>query len=73
VDGPILDFGCGTGCLTMALRDDLGEHGVTGVDTSRAMLEQFERKAEEWGRVKTAAVEVRTVFKKHNTAQRSTA
>jgi len=57
----------------MALRDDLGEHGVTGVDTSRAMLEQFERKAEEWGRVKTAAVEVRTVFKKHNTAQRSTA
>ncbi|CAN0027274.1 unnamed protein product, partial [Ectocarpus sp. 8 AP-2014] len=37
--------GCGTGCLTMALRDDLGE-SVTGVDTSRAMLEQFDRKAE---------------------------
>lgn len=41
----------------MALRDDLGE-SVTGVDTSRAMLEQFDRKAEGRG-VTTAAVEVR--------------
>lgn len=40
----------------MALRDGLGEK-VTGVDTSRAMLEQFERKAE--GRsLTTAAIEV---------------
>ncbi|CAN0506481.1 unnamed protein product, partial [Ectocarpus sp. 12 AP-2014] len=48
--------GCGTGCLTMALRDDLGE-SVTGVDTSRAMLEQFDRKADGRG-VTTAAVEL---------------
>lgn len=52
-----MDFGCGTGCLTMALRDGLGET-VTGVDTSRAMLEQFDRKAEGKG-VTTVAVEVR--------------
>ncbi|CAB1114906.1 unnamed protein product [Ectocarpus sp. CCAP 1310/34] len=56
LDGPTLDFGCGTGCLTMALRDDLGE-SVTGVDTSRAMLEQFDRKAEGRG-VTTVAVEL---------------
>ncbi|CAN0245091.1 unnamed protein product, partial [Hapterophycus canaliculatus] len=56
LDGPTLDFGCGTGCLTMALRDGLGER-VTGVDTSRAMLEQFDRKAEGRG-VTTVAVEV---------------
>lgn len=40
----------------MALSDDLGE--VTGVDTSRAMLEQFDRKAEGRGGVTTVAVEV---------------
>eukprot|EP00752_Nemacystus_decipiens_P007205 g6449.t1 len=56
VDGTTLDFGCGTGCLTMALRDDLRE--VTGVDTSRAMLEQFDRKAEGRGGVTTVAVEL---------------
>lgn len=56
MDGPTLDFGCGTGCLTMALREDLRE--VTGVDTSRAMLEQFDRKAEGRGGVTTVAVEV---------------
>lgn len=56
MEGPTLDFGCGTGCLTMALRDGLGER-VTGVDTSRAMLEQFDRKAEGHG-VTTVAIEV---------------
>lgn len=40
----------------MALRDGLGEK-VMGVDTSRAMLEQFDRKAEGKG-VTTIAVEV---------------
>lgn len=44
----------------MALRDDLGE-SVTGVDTSRAMLEKFDRKAEGRG-VTTVAVEVRPDF-----------
>ena len=39
----------------MAIRDGLGDK-VTGVDTSRAMLEQFERKAEGQG-VSTVAVE----------------
>lgn len=59
-DDPLLSVcclaGCGTGCLTMALRDDLGEC-VTGVDTSRAMLEKFDRKAEGRG-VTTVAIEV---------------
>ncbi|CAM9853643.1 unnamed protein product [Pylaiella littoralis] len=59
LDGPSLDFGCGTGCLTMALRNGLGDR-VTGVDTSRAMLEQFDRKAaaEGWGGVATVAIEL---------------
>lgn len=41
----------------MAIRAGLGEQ-VTGVDTSRAMLEQFDRKAEGRG-VSTVAIEVR--------------
>lgn len=56
MDGAAMDFGCGTGVLTMAIRDGLGEL-VVGVDTSRAMLEQFDRKAEGRG-VTTVAVEV---------------
>lgn len=39
----------------MALRDQLGE-SIVGVDTSPAMLQQFERKAEGQG-VTTVAVE----------------
>lgn len=41
------------------LRDGgLGEGGVTGVDTSRAMLEKFEKKGEGQG-VTTVATEAR--------------
>lgn len=57
LDGPALEFGCGTGCLTMALRDDLGDK-VTGVDTSRGMLDRFDAKAEGKG-VTTVAIKVR--------------
>lgn len=57
MNGPTLDFGCGTGCLTMALRDGLGGQ-VTAVDTSRAMLEQLDIKAQGRG-VTTVAIEVR--------------
>lgn len=56
LDGPALDFGCGTGCLTMALRNGLGDN-VMGVDTSRGMLEQFDQKTEGKG-VTTVAVEL---------------
>jgi len=37
-----LDFGCGTGLLTLRLRPSV--HGITGVDTSRGMLDVLEAK-----------------------------
>lgn len=46
----------------MAIREGLGEQ-VVGVDTSRAMLEQFDRKAEGKG-VRTVAVEVSEPYRK---------
>ncbi|CAM9597090.1 unnamed protein product [Choristocarpus tenellus] len=58
-----MDFGCGTGCLTMLLKNDI-DGIVIGVDTSQAMLEQFEKKVAGVGgsnggtKVITRAVEV---------------
>lgn len=61
MNGPTLDFGCGTGCLTMALRDSGLGGKVTAVDTSRAMLEQLDIKAKGGG-VTTVAIEARGHF-----------
>lgn len=41
----ILDFGCGTGLVTLALQPFVGR--VTGADTSEGMLGQLRRKIEE--------------------------
>jgi ubiquinone/menaquinone biosynthesis C-methylase UbiE len=41
-----LDFGCGTGLLTLLLQPHV--RSITGVDTSRGMLEVLERKVREW-------------------------
>ena len=38
----VLDFGCGTGLVTLALRPRVGR--ITGADTSSGMLEQLRRK-----------------------------
>jgi tRNA (cmo5U34)-methyltransferase len=40
----VLDFGCGTGLLSLALQPFVGR--LTGVDTSEGMLGQFRRKIE---------------------------
>ena len=42
-----LDFGCGTGLLTLALQPSVGT--ITGVDSSRGMLDVLERKISERG------------------------
>jgi len=42
-DGPVLDVGCGTGVVGIALRDG-GVAEVDGIDISQAMLEQARRK-----------------------------
>ncbi|MFO7861619.1 MAG: class I SAM-dependent methyltransferase [Desulfosalsimonas sp.] len=44
-DMDMLDFGCGTGLLTLALQPLVGS--VTGVDSSPAMLEMLEKKIKE--------------------------
>lgn len=41
-DLEVLDFGCGTGLVTLALQPHVGK--VTGVDTSAGMLEELRRK-----------------------------
>lgn len=43
----LLDFGCGTGLLTLSLLPSV--RSVTGADTSRGMLEVLERKVREQG------------------------
>lgn len=43
----VLDFGCGTGLVSLGLRPLV--RSVTGVDTSRGMLDVFERKVLEQG------------------------
>lgn len=43
----VLDFGCGTGLLSLHVADRV--KSLTGVDTSPAMLEVFARKAEDLG------------------------
>jgi SAM-dependent methyltransferase len=43
----VLDFGCGTGLVALGLRPLV--RSVTGVDTSRGMLDVFERKLVERG------------------------
>ena len=53
-----LDFGCGTGLLTLCLQPHL--RSITGVDSSGGMLEALERKVEEQGlqNVRTAYLDV---------------
>jgi predicted TPR repeat methyltransferase len=46
-DLDVLDFGCGTGLVALALRPLV--KSVTGVDTSRGMLDVLERKVSEQG------------------------
>jgi predicted TPR repeat methyltransferase len=46
-DLDVLDFGCGTGLVSLGLRPLV--RSVTGVDTSRGMLDVFERKVLEQG------------------------
>ena len=46
-DLDVLDFGCGTGLVSLGLRPLV--RSVTGVDTSRGMLDVFERKLLEQG------------------------
>ncbi len=46
-DFDVLDFGCGTGLVSLGLRPLV--RSVTGVDTSRGMLDVFERKLVEQG------------------------
>lgn len=43
----VLDFGCGTGLLTLALQPFV--HSITGVDSSQGMLDVFSRKISDWG------------------------
>lgn len=50
-----IDFGCGTGLLTLLLQPHL--RSITGVDSSRGMLEKLERKVRELG-----LANVRTLF-----------
>jgi ubiquinone/menaquinone biosynthesis C-methylase UbiE len=42
----VLDVACGTGCASLALAKKLPEGHVTGIDFSRGMLSQAERKKE---------------------------
>ncbi len=44
-DMDVLDFGCGTGLLTIALQPFV--HSITGVDSSQGMLDVFESKIKE--------------------------
>lgn len=44
-DMDVLDFGCGTGLLTFALQPFV--RSITGVDSSRGMLDVFEKKIKE--------------------------
>jgi ubiquinone/menaquinone biosynthesis C-methylase UbiE len=46
-DMDVLDFGCGTGLLSLALQPFV--HSVTGVDSSQGMLDVFRRKTTENG------------------------
>jgi tRNA (cmo5U34)-methyltransferase len=50
----VLDFGCGTGLLTLALQPLV--HSVTGADTSSAMLGVLEQKIEARGLANVSAV-----------------
>lgn len=44
-DMDVMDFGCGTGLLSLRVADQV--KSLTGVDTSEAMLARFEQKAKE--------------------------
>lgn len=44
-DMDVLDFGCGTGLLTLALQPLV--HSITGVDSSQGMLDVFQTKIKE--------------------------
>jgi len=41
----VLDFGCGTGLLSFFLQPYVGE--ITGIDTSKGMIEVFDKKIKE--------------------------
>ncbi len=53
-DLDVLDFGCGTGLVSLGLKPLVRR--VTGVDTSRGMLDVFERKVREQGLADVRAV-----------------
>jgi ubiquinone/menaquinone biosynthesis C-methylase UbiE len=50
-DMDVLDFGCGTGLVTLGLQPHVGS--ITGADTSRGMLEMLKKKAESLHNVST--------------------
>ncbi len=54
-DMNVLDYGCGTGLVTMRIQPHV--HAITGADTSKGMLEVLHRKANEKG-----AANVRTLL-----------
>lgn len=58
-DLDVLDFDCGTGLVSLALRPLV--RSVTGVDTPRGMLDVFERKVIEQGLAVVPAVLVLAV------------
>jgi len=61
-DDRVLDFGCGTGLVGLNIAPFIGK--LVGADLSSAMLEQFQRKADESGlaHVETLALDVDADF-----------
>lgn len=57
-DMNVLDYGCGTGLVTLQLQPYVGS--VTGADTSRGMLEVLRRKIRESGLANVSAVLIDT-------------
>ena len=53
-DMDVLDFGCGTGLLTLQLQPLV--HSITGADSSEGMLAVFRKKISDWNLTNTKAL-----------------